>query len=238
MKIKNIVIAAFIVLMSLASFGQTSKFHFGLHCSPNLSWIKPDVEEILYEGNGTRIGVSYGAIFEYFFTPNVGLVTGVNVIYTGGHLKYPYVPADLVGDTGTLMRCYRLQYLEIPLMIKGSTGELLGNFSFYGQFGIGTGVNLKAKADDEYQSETNPGTAAIVKNNINASKDISFFRESMIIGIGSQYKLGKSAIVQAGFNFCNGFTDILTENTTIKPIIKEKARSNFVELNIAFLFAF
>jgi hypothetical protein len=238
MKTQKTLLAVLFTILVLNVAAQDRNYHFGLHCSPNLSWIKPDVEEVIYKSDGTLIGVSYGGIFENNFTPNVGIITGINVIHTGGQLKYPYVQeaGTALADTGVLWRKYKLQYIEIPLMLKGSTGELLGKFSFFGKFGVGSGFNIRAKADDEFLSDSNPGGEKTVVENKNVKKDISFFRESLIIGIGAEYRLGKTAIAQMGLTFSNGFTDILTEATTYKPTIKEKARSNFVELNIGIMF--
>jgi hypothetical protein len=39
-----------------------------------------------------------------------------------------------------------------------------------------------------------------------------------------------------GFTFSNGFTDILTAETNYNPAIKEKARSNSLEMNIGIVF--
>lgn len=240
---KSVVIASFLVLL-LASTGlaQDRKYHFGLQVSPNISWMKPEVEEVVYKSDGSLIGVSYGALFENYFTPNVAILTGVNILSTGGHLKYPYINTTLDGsgnpvrDTGVMERKYNLQYLEIPLVLKGSTGELLGKFSFYGQFGVGSGFNIKAKARDEYLSDKSLTGEKLVTENINAKKSVSFFRESLIIGIGAEYRLGKTAIVFAGLNFNNGFTDVLTKETSYNPLIQEKARVNTVDLNIGIVF--
>ncbi len=230
-----------LLLLSLQLHAQDRSYHFGLHCSPNLSWIKPDVEEVIYKSNGTMVGVSYGGIFENEFTPNVGIITGINVLHTGGHLKYPHATTLEIGgvytpDTGTLERKYTLQYIEIPLMIKGSTGDILGNFSFYGRFGVGSGFNIKARAHDEYLSDNSTTGEKISTANQNAKKEVSFFRESLIIGIGAEYRLGKTATALMGLTFSNGFTDILKSSSSVKPAIKEKARSNYVELNIAVMF--
>jgi hypothetical protein len=240
----KIILTGLLVLLTVTAFAQERKYRFGLHISPNISWIKPDVEEIIYESDGAVVGVAYGGDFVFSFTPNIGIVTGINVFHTGGHIKYPYVPhalddpyiAAAATDTGIMKRRYHLQYLEIPLMLKGSTGELLGNFSFYGQFGIGSGFNIKAKADDEYTSTINSALPAEIVENKNVNKEVSFFREALIIGIGAEYKLGKTALLQAGLTFSNGFTDILTSKVSIKTGLKEKARSNYLELNIGVMF--
>jgi len=229
-----------LLVWSTTGFSQDRSYRFGMHVSPNISWIKPEVEGLAYEGDGSMIGVSYGAIFENYFTPNVAFITGLSILHTGGHLKYPFIVTTLDGagisvrDTGSLMRKYNLQYIEIPIMLKGSTGELLGDFSFYGQFGIGSGFNVKAKARDEFASDK--GTESVITENKNVKKDVSFFRETLIIGIGAEYALGSTAIAFAGLSFSNGFTDALTSEASYNPAIKEKARVNCVELNIGIVF--
>lgn len=230
-----------LLLTSLSSFAQNRNYHFGLQVSPNISWMKPEVEQVVYKSDGAMVGVSYGAIFENYFTPNVAFLTGINILQTGGHLKYPYINTTLVGlnpvkDTGVMERKYNLQYLEIPLILKGSTGELLGKFSFYGQFGIGSGFNVKAKAENAFLSDHSATGEKEVTQNINVKKDISFFRESLIIGIGAEYRLGKTAIAFAGISFSNGFTDALKSSASFNPAIKEKARVNCVDLNIGIVF--
>jgi hypothetical protein len=234
------ILFAYLILFILSSrtFAQDRTYHFGLHVAPNISWLKPEVEGIDYKSDGSLVGVSYGAVFENDFTPNVGIITGITILHTGGHLQYPFIvdPGGVAPDTGTLWRKYNLQYIELPLILKGSTGDVLGNFSFWGRFGIGNGFRIKAKAKDEFLSDNNPSGEKTVTENKNVKGDVSFFRESLIIGIGAEYRIGNTATVQAGVTFSNGFTDILTSKTSYKSEINEKARSNFVELNIGVMF--
>lgn len=230
------------VLSAFAGYSQDRSYHFGLQVSPSISWIKPEVEGIDYKGTGSIIGVSYGAILENYFTPNVGILTGLNVLHNGGHLTCPYINTTLDGmglpvlDTGFRERKYHLQYIEVPLMLVGSTGDVLGKFSFYGRFGISNGFRIKAKAEDQFTSNKTPESPMDAVDNINAKKDVSFFREALLIGIGAEYRIGSTAIAHVGFTFSNGFTDILTSETNYNPAIKEKARSNSLEMNIGIVF--
>jgi hypothetical protein len=240
---KAIALVVFIFVVSaFSSSAQDRSYHFGLQVSPSISWIKPEVEGIEYKGAGSIIGVSYGAILENYFTPNVGILTGLNVLHNGGHLKYPYINTTLDGaglpvlDSGSLERKYNLQYIEIPLMLIGSTGDVLGKFSFYGRFGISNGFRIKAKAEDQFTSDKTPEAPLAAVANINAKKDVSFFREALLIGIGAEYRIGNTAIAHMGLTFSNGFTDILKGNTNYNTAIKEKARSNSLELNIGIVF--
>jgi hypothetical protein len=248
---RSIYLIGVIILLTAGNIAAQEKkgdFYFGLHCSPNFSWIKPDVKEVLYKSDGIVIGVSYGADFEYDFTPNIGIITGLNFLHTGGKLQYLHIQEvietnDTVLKSGYLSRKYNLQYLEIPIILKGSTGDLekLGNFSFYGKFGITSGFNIRAKANDEFQPESSPDGTKYTNNKINVKDRVSFFREALIFGIGTEYKFGKKdaahkAAVFLGLTFSNGFTDILKGNSTYNTAVKEKARSNFIEINAGIKF--
>ncbi len=237
MKKAFVLVLIFFTLSVFSSKAQDRTYHFGLQASPSISWLKPEVEGIAYKSAGSIIGVSYGAILENYFTPNVGILTGLNVLHNGGHLKYPYINTDNpVADTGSLERKYNLQYIEIPLMLVGSTGDVLGKFSFYGRFGISNGFRIKAKAQDQFTSDKTPNVPQDAVANINAKKSVSFFREALLIGVGAEYRIGNTAIAHLGLTFSNGFTDILKSNTNYNNAIKEKARSNSIDLNIGIVF--
>lgn len=221
-----------------AGTNTDKKFHFGLHVSPNLSWLKPDVQQPKYSADGTTVGVSYGAVFEKNFSSYLGIGTGINIMQTGGKLAFTdaydiIVNNVKISDTGTMSRKYKLQYLEVPLFLTGSTGEVLGNFSFYGKFGLSSAFKIKAKADDEF---TPSAGSVISEKATNIGKDINFFREAMIIGLGCAFKFGDVAALYAGITYNNGFTDVLTGKNNAFPDVKEKARSNYVELNVGVKF--
>ena len=241
MKKLSLLLIVFLLGASLHGWAQDRKYHFGLQVSPNIGWLKPEVEGIDYKGSGTVIGVSYGAVFENYFTPNVGIILGLNVMHGGGHLKYPFISTATsagvtVPDTGMMERKYNLQYIEIPLVLKGSTGDILGKFSFYGKFGISSAFNIKAKAEDQFLSNKSLTGEKVIVPNKNVNKDVSFFREALIIGAGAEYRIGNTASAQLGITFSNGFTDILTSNASYLPASKEKARLNTVEINIGIVF--
>jgi hypothetical protein len=219
---------------------QDRSFNFGLHGSPNISWMKSNVDGEVYKSDGAGMHMGYGAEFNYFFIDNLGIGTGIDVVYTGGKLKYHTaweheVNAVKVVDTGILSRKYRLQYLSIPLVMIGSTGNMLGKFAIYAKFGLGTAFKLGAKANDEFRNDLAPDTPLTAENK-NISKDVLFIRESMIIGVGATYKLAKLISVNLGLNYNNGFTDALKSTNLAKPEIKENAKVNYFEISLGVLF--
>ena len=198
------------------------KMQFGIKVGPNLGWIKPDAEN--YSSEGSVIGFNWGFIAEYNITQNYAISSGFNVVYNNGKLKYPYLQ-DAV--SGIMQRKYNLQYLEIPVCLKMSTKQI-GYITYYGKIGIGVNFNLRAKAKDVFNVE--PET----KKNI--SDEITFMRESLIVGGGFKYSIGGSTALMFEVLFNNGFSDILKGKNNVDPTIKQNAISNYIEFNFGVMF--
>lgn len=236
---KTLIIVTCILLSASISAQDFKKFSFGMRISPNVSWLKPDVENEVYKSEGAGIHFGYGADFNYFFIENIGIGTGINYVYSGGKLKYHSSQDVIISDTtrtlqGILNRKYKLQYLEIPLVLIGSTGDILGKFAIYGKFGLGIGFNTRARADDDFTPDN--ATVTYTTKDKNVGSSVSFFRESLIVGVGLTYQLGKTAALNAGFTYNSNFTNILTATNAANPEIKEKAKLHFVQMDIGIIF--
>ncbi|MCF8331823.1 MAG: PorT family protein [Bacteroidales bacterium] len=202
-------------------------FRFGLHASPSISWIKPDVQE--YESDGSKIGFSYGVIADFNLSENYAVSTGIDISYFGGKASYedkldPYGFEST--ETGNIKSTYNLQYLQIPVMIKMSTNEI-GYFTYFANVGLGTAIRLKASGEDVYNETT------ITREDL--SDDVAFFRESLIIGLGTEYSIAENVSLIGALNFNNGFT------TTIKRKNHDldkngNAIANYIELKLGIIF--
>lgn len=217
MKTKFLFLSLFI-LACLSANAQFKKYTFGLKAAPQIAWMKPNVTN--YEGNGAKIAFSWGFVSELSFSENHCFATGFNVVFNGGNLKYP---AD---TTGSISRSYSVKSIEIPLTLKMRTNEM-GHIRYYGQIGFGTSFRFGAKKSDEFSNGSS--TAKVNYDNI------SFLRESLIIGLGGEYTMNAGTTISAGLALNNGFTDMLTGKNPLNSE-KEKATLNFVELNVAVLF--
>ncbi|MEI7595432.1 MAG: porin family protein [Bacteroidota bacterium] len=237
---KKIFITAVGLLMIVSTISNaqdTKKFRFGLQGSPSLAWLKPDTKNI--QNNGFKLNASYGFIIDYKFADNFSFATGFGVCYTGGKLQISYDSLQqdvLVGGVSTKMtfkgvnasNLYKLQYLELPILLKMTTNEI-GYFTYFANIGAGMGFRLKAKGDYNYKYLNGIDEPLLKKENDDIKDDISFIRPSFIIGGGAEYSLGGSTKLIASINFNNGLTDILTDKNN-------KAINNFVSLNIGILF--
>lgn len=221
---KLILLFSMILLIGFTANAQYKKFNFGLKAAPQVSWMRTNADT--YSSEGARLGFGWGFCSEINFTENHSFATGFNVLFNGGKLKYPDIQSTV---TGTMLRTYKLKSIEIPLTLKMRTNPI-GDFQYFGQIGFGTSFLLNAKGDDEFTYGTDT-----YDDGGNLS-NVAFLRESLIIGLGAEYTLDAGTTLGLGLQFNNGFTDILTGKNAVDASIKEKAYTNFIELNAFVLF--
>jgi len=204
----------------------------GVKASPNIGWLNPDSKN--YKSEGAIFGFSWGFMCEFAFTRNYSLVTGFNVIASNGKLNYPYQQkineTDSLPTLGSMSREYKLRYLEIPITLKMRTRDF-GKFSFYGQIGLGVGFNIRAKSSDEFTYGTNTLTS-----DENIKDQVNFMRVGLLLGIGTEFSLGGTTRLMAGFNYNNGLFDILTKKNTVNNSVEEDAKPSFVDFTLGILF--
>ncbi len=207
-------------------------FRFGLKASPNLSWFR--TETSYYSNDGINLGFSYGLIVDYKLTDNYAIGTGVNILRTGGKLNYRII-YNYEGqqiDTDKRREHY-LRYLEIPLTMKLSTSEM-GFITYYGQFGLGLGANLRARADDRvYLSEG----STLRTTDVDISDEIRCLRAGLIIGAGLEYNMGGRTSLLGGITFNNGFSNVLKKDNPFNPQAPDpSAMNNYVEITLGIMF--
>lgn len=215
------------------NFSQEKPYRFGFSFSPNVCWIKPDTKN--YDSEGAMIGFSWGFISHINMAENYSIETGFNIVQTYGEILSPYsknVESDNSTSTGTLDRKYYLKHFEIPVILRMYANNE-SRYKFFGQIGIGTSFNIRAKADDEYQLLT--GSVLPSETNVDIKDNITLIRESIIIGGGCSIDLNSATSLIFALNFNNGFIDILKGHNS-QTNVKEQAYSNYFELNIGILF--
>ncbi len=235
---KKFYLTIVLLVITVQLFAQEKDFAFGFRLGASIDWLHPNAED--YEGEGIRGGFAWGFLAEYNFTENYALQSGFNVQYLGGKLSYPefriYETDDGMMDSiqGLLTRTYHLQYLQIPVTFKMKT-EIKENFFLFGKIGLGTGIRLKAKADDSIDP-LNKLEDPYEKDKIDIKDEISFIRESLILGGGAMITLKgtTSMIVELTYD-SNLFDNLLGENS-VDPSIEQKGSLNFIELGVGVLF--
>ncbi len=229
------------------------KFRIGLQFSPNISWLKANTAG--YESDGTKFGFSYGLSFEYFMSKNYLVSTGVSILKSGGVISYKgvvdhqsfFLPSDVEVD-------YSLSYVEIPIILKLRTNEI-GYITYFGQFGLQTGFNIKANSNTTYtyfQPQLNTTLTNKLPSTSSVKDEINFINMSLAIGAGIEYNISGNTSLMLGLTFYNGFInqldtkvnaldtngDVLIDNFG-NPVYSEKdasANLNYIALNIGIFF--
>ena len=228
---KQLFILFLIVIFSASdAFSQQKPFVFGFKAGPNIGWMNPDSKD--YKSVGVKPGFSWGFIADFFLMENYGITTGFDVVFLNGGLEMPYqVIIDNNIVAGTLTRNYHLKYIQVPLTLKMRTNEL-GKFRVFGQIGLGTNFLIGAKADDEFSSDGFNSQS----DDEDIYDDITFMRESLILGAGVEFSLGGSTSLMAAIMFNNGFMDILKGKNSLNTNINNKATANYFSLEVGIVF--
>lgn len=227
----NIVLITVLILFTTALKAQENAkpFNFNFRIGPNINWFKSNSDAVKYDGS--NIGFSWGALFEFPLQDNLSLVSGFNIHFAGGKINYTGLNQNI---PVIIYEKYTLKYLELPIMIKLRTNEVNG-ILYYGQFGLGTAFRINSKVERTFKVPSSSSyNGAFERQDLNSDNLTSFIRESLLIGIGVQYSLQENFKLFGGLNFNNGFTDILKKgpyNTSDPKVI-----SNFVELNVGLYF--
>ncbi len=225
---KSILLAGLIAFTTVTAFAQEegyapppppgyidiNRVRFGAYLAPSISWMKPTTTtdgEKAYRvvSDGPKLGFTYGLMADYFFAPNYGVVTGLQITTSGGKII-----ANAIDDSWAAKKVvkadfnYNLQYLEIPLNLKLRTDDL-GGFKLFGQLGLTGGINIAKKADytvNYYDTGTALKTVADTKAKISGSFGaIAPILFSMNIGAGIEIPIANKLRFYAALFFNNGF---------------------------------
>jgi len=251
---KKIILLFTAVILTTAATAQTKAWKIALHVDPNLSWLKPDNNDIT--AGGTKLNFGYGISIDKMFTDNYAIATGLQIFNAGGELSY-HCQETATDKTNTtkmyssvaeVNRVYKLKYLEVPMTLRLRTNEI-GYITYWVQVGVGLGFNIKARADEEIDhKKINSGTNdsplwtdaadVVIDNvdgdameNVDINKEVRLFRTSLIVGGGIEYNLSGDVSLVTGVIFNNGFSNVLRGDGVAlsngEPSIKENKPQRF-----------
>lgn len=207
--------------------------NLGAKISPNISWFKNDAQTFSTES--IPFNFSWGFIADFQFAEKYYMSTGFNVNSMSGTIIFPHVFKINGADSllGTMKQSTFLRYVEIPLSIKMKTRQF-GYITYFGQIGMGFGMRLSAKADEEFISINR--FFSNVATDIKIEDKVNFIRLSMIIAAGMEYSLGGSTSIFGAISFNNGFSNAFDFKTNTPPYINADAIINSLELTVGILF--
>ncbi|MBP9883905.1 MAG: PorT family protein [Chitinophagales bacterium] len=205
---KKIIFIVLAIVYSLHASSQDTGVRFGLTVSPQISWMSSGDNGL--EGNGSYVGFNYGLLVDVLIPTNYAFATGLLISYDGGKLTYTdstqFNTFPGVTYPGGTSVDYRIQYLEIPLSMKLRTNQI-GYITYFGQFGLQGGIELRSRADIEYLNSGINQT----QSKVTFGKDVTPGNFGLLIGGGLEYELSGNTALLLALQFNNGFIDV-TDN--------------------------
>lgn len=226
-------ITIIIILITTTTFAQQKPFQFGFKGAVNMGWFSTDAQN--YSNEGTDFGGSWGFTADIFLMDNYSFTTGFDVLYLNSTISYPdHTPHEILAVMvpGTSTRKYKAKYIEVPLIFTMKTNDI-GNLRYYAQIGFGMSFLLSAKADENFIADDG---SMETSETVNAYDDLSFTRESFIIGIGVEIPIQGSTYIRTGLKFDNAFVNVLKGYNNTDSYLKNNGRNNFIELSASVFF--
>lgn len=223
-------------------------FRLGIAVAPQINWIRP--EESILERNGIRFTVNPSIYTDIQIWQNFYLTTGLGLSYQGGKLRFQTDEfVDIEGNpisglqiNPDKQRIYKTTYLEIPAKIKIITDDF-GKWRFSGNFGVNLDMLISAKAEDKFEnmSYTFPNTNVSFDDvNIVITKDIkdqtNFLNVMGVVGLGAEYQLSRIMCLTFGADYCQGFTNTLSNKHDAVNGEKPSSKNSYVQLNVGIVF--
>jgi len=212
---------------------EDRKVRFGLLASPNLGWMRPNISDFEKSGLQSRLGFGYGLMLDYKFSnsPNYLLSTGINLATNGGGMVQPYdsLITDITNNTsyhftGKLDRTYRLQYVNIPILLKMRTNEI-GYMTYFGAIGFDLGIRTRAFANDAFDWEPSVIQEPSDEKDVNIQDRINLFRLGINLTVGGEFNLSGNTNAYYGIGWHNTFTNIF-RNTPANRILVPDSDGN------------
>ncbi|HEX2395538.1 MAG TPA: porin family protein [Bacteroidales bacterium] len=211
-----------IVLLNILFLSGQEGLRLGVNLDPLASWLTPKTN--LIDKEGTRPGISGGLIVEYYFHPNYGIVTGLNIGSQGGSVIYREAVNIKTGDNESVNLeagsgvVYTLSYITLPIGLKLKTNEI-GYLTYFAQLGFNQQINIGSRASSTGNE----------LNKDNVPKESNLLNMSYYFGGGAEYNIGGQTSIIAGLFFNNGFADVLSNND-------HKAVLNYLTIRVGVLF--
>tara|TARA_R110002049_G_scaffold134601_8_gene294093 strand:- start:2831 stop:3511 length:681 start_codon:yes stop_codon:yes gene_type:complete len=225
---KKITLLSFSFLFSIAMMAQ-SKFQLGFKASPNIHWLKTDVEGV--DRDGVNFGFNFGVLADFNISERYSFSTGVESVTVGGDTETKNSVLDFEDK-------YTAKYIEVPISLKLKTNQI-GYITYFGQFGLTAGVNYDANGETT--------VAGVTTKRSNRQEDMALFRGAIMFGAGMEYNISGSTSLLLGVTFNNGITNIYSKDARddYEEANKQlgnnnadelKAITNYLALNIGIIF--
>jgi hypothetical protein len=202
---KNWIIILLTLVVIQKANAQDKVFVIGASVNPGISWMQP--ENSYFNSEGVVFSFGYGLGFNFYFTKNYALSTGLQIQNWGGKVSYPDLYFKGASSELTQVRSlseYKYSALQIPLYVTLKTNPI-GYNSYFAEFGLSflfpykTSISTLSTFPDG--SVTDRGTTSIFDNTPFASVNI-------YLGAGIEIPISGRTKAQISLQFLNGISSL------------------------------
>ena len=251
------------LILVLLSFGTITaqeesvdsyrKHRLGVKIAPGISYL--NIDKLGQENDGVDYTFGYGLQYEYGFSENFSISTGVIMNSFRGNVEYidslyfvfeKTVSGQKMLDTASqlLGRKYTFKSVDIPVVLKLKTPEM-DYLTYFAEFGTTISViydsytskNLVIEDAGSVKTELSDDLAKI-----DANQDVNLFKGSLNVGIGAEYNLVGNTSLLVGLNWNSAFTNILSKTSdeiyyiSTKEKFNQIVKSDYISLTIGIQF--
>ena len=223
---------------------ETKKFRFGLKGDASLGWLSPD-DERRFSSAGVGLGLGWGLQMEFRLGKTTSFATGINLENFSAKLNYAddelaaYKPtyyllnsdfqfvqwdeslAPVDSSSGQMYqlkeRKYKINYVNIPLILKMKTKEI-GYFTYFGEFGAVLGFKTKARVDDVADRVDSTFSLDVANypglEELDLAKGTQPIRVGIRIGGGAEYNISGSTSLFFSLHYNYFITNALTRSVS------------------------
>lgn len=200
-------------------FGQlhSQNYQIGVKVGPTLSWARvgSDASVTNIESNGTSARMIFGAFVDIGFKENYFFHTGISYASKKTNLKF----MNPNGVPSEISESYSHEYLQIPLLLKLYTNELLLDTKVFFNFGVIPEIRLSTSNDEV---------------TIIAVSKFQNFDLAGNLGAGLEHGLGPNTRVFVGLNYNLGFLNMINQQNTNLSEFNLKSSLFALELGVKF----
>ncbi len=200
---KRISLVAILSIICLSSFAQVK---IGLRFSPsyNINRVSSLSDTLALSPQQASFKMVLGIVTEFAFTDTYSFTTGLA-------FAPKTVGINFVGENGgsyaNTSEEYKIQYLQVPLLLKLYTDDYLPGSRIF--FQVGSMMDIKI-----FDSPTNNDFVFIEK--------FLPIDASAVLGVGTEMELGISTIIFGGLSYNRGLANIASKTVPVdaKPVVK------------------
>lgn len=230
---KRIVVATIISCSFLAFASEEGKVSIGIKFSPSLAFSRVSPNSFndanggvnyQYDALGAKLRFGVGVMVDYMIRENYGFSTGLNFLLNGS--GYSVVRNNIGPENNT----YSVQYVQVPLLFKLQTGEIMDDLRIY--FKTGATVDVLVGARLNGQKSVQIGTSTV-----NTSEWINKFHSSLVFSPGIEYAWKAGIKFVFGFTYSRGLTNVDNSNqNTESKITGFDMNNDFISLDFGVKF--